>query len=104
MRKLEEQLYKNGYKYILHTRSDKAAIYGQYTLDDLENPIMYEVFRVVITKESKLPNGIIAPIHETFPSNSVFGKWAWTYKKLEDAQLKFIEIETRIDEIKRTEK
>lgn len=97
MKKLEEQLYKNNFKYVLHSRNDKAAIYKQYSLDDLVNPCMYEVFRVLITKESKLPNGAISPEHETFPSNSVFGKWAWTFKKLEHAQKKFDEIVARVD-------
>jgi hypothetical protein len=95
MEKLKESLYKNGFKYVLHHRSDLAAIYGQYSLDNLKKPVMYEVFRIVITKESKMPNGEIRGEHETFPSNSVFGKWAWTYSKLEHAMSKFKEIEAK---------
>jgi len=97
MRKLEEQLYKNGYKYVLLKRNDSAAMYGQYHLDNLDTPRMYEVFRVQITKESTLPNGEISPEKETFPSNSVFGKWAWTYPNINDAEAKYSEIEKKAD-------
>ena len=95
MKKLKEQLYKNGYNYIMQKRTAKTAMYAQYILDDIEKPIMYEVFRVFITKANKLPNGTISPDHETFPSDSVFGKWAWTYTNLEDAEKRFVEIESK---------
>lgn len=102
--KLSDVVYRKGFKYILKHRTDNAAIYAQYIVEDLSVPISFEVFRIVITPESILPNGIIIPTHETFPSNSVFGRWAWTYKTFEDAMERFNKIEAKIEDKERSKK
>lgn len=94
MKALDIQIVRNGYVYKQHKRGKKAMIYSQH-LSVSEPPIQYETFKLFITKNSVLPNGVKMEAHETFPSNSVFGKWAWSYKTEESAIEKFNELELR---------
>lgn len=92
---------KNGYAYTLVERNEKAAIYSmvneQYPED---TSVAYEVCKIVhtnaavIQQKSGKKKGMWYhyPPAEKFPGNEDFGKTAWTYLSLENAQKKYKEI------------
>lgn len=80
---------KNGFNYILVKRGQKALIYQQHITNSL---FYYEVFISKVRPERAF-NGKTFPAKEQFPHNEAFGKWAWTYRNLEDAEKKFLELE-----------
>lgn len=78
---LKLELKKSGYDYKqVKCEPNIAYIYHQ-TFEGKH--IAYEVFK---HKINSLYNCV------SFPSNEVFGLWAWTYKTLEQAEKKFTEI------------
>lgn len=88
MEKLPLEIKKNHYDYKLISRNDKAAIYGQY-LPGGELLIAYEVFQIREQQAStSVINGqIINYIEkELFPSDEEFGKTAWSFNNLENAE------------------
>lgn len=78
MKQLELQLRKNGFDYKQIKTTDKGFIYSQSMPEDEGGQLIaYEVFE---KKINTLFNCI------SFPTNEAFGKWAWTYKSLKDAE------------------
>lgn len=86
MKKLQEKINKNGYIYTQLQRCDKCALYEQK--DKSGNTIAFEVFLVRVNK-ARVFNGKEIEESEAFPYDEAFGKWAWTYKNLSDAIIKY---------------
>lgn len=85
MKKLLYVVRKNGFDYVLITRTETKAIYQQ----SFEGKtIAYEVFIVKVIKECTLA-GVVIPEHEKFPSDNDFGKTAWSYKDYDSALQKY---------------
>lgn len=80
---------KNGFTYTLTKRGNKALLYQQHITESL---FSYEVF-VIKVRQERAFNGQTFPAKEQFPHNEAFGKWAWTFRNLEDAEQKFMELE-----------
>jgi hypothetical protein len=99
IKKLPENIRKNGFDYRLVKRNDERAIYSQHA--GLGQIISYEVFKIKLgdqhkAKErwAKLKNEPFNPddyekSYEKFPTNEDFGKTAWTYPTLEQAMVAF---------------
>lgn len=88
IRKLKDEVRKNGFDYKLIKRDDEKCIYAQYN-DGLI--IAYEIFK---TKNSKPHPKSLEDIKnydfvETFPTDEEFGVRAWTYPTLDKALLAF---------------
>lgn len=85
---MEYPLYGNKFKQIKKT--DKAVMYAA---KEGESTI-FEVFVLKIAKATviKMNNSTI-PARERIPGNEDFGKWAWTTRDEERANLIFDEIE-----------
>lgn len=88
---LKKDIQKNGFLYNLYKRGEKAMIYSQTHPEDTE-PLAYEVFKIKIDKP-KIVFGNPLPEREKFPGNEDFGKWAWTYRTLDEAKVKFYNLE-----------
>jgi hypothetical protein len=87
---LPETIRKNGYVYILLTRTPKKALYKQ-TLDNVQ--VGFEVFLICIRGagySSLLRKTFDAC--ERFPSNEDFGKTAWSIMDYKDAFKKYQEL------------
>jgi len=80
---------KNGFTYTQIKRGEKVCIYRQHYSDDLN---YYEVFLIKVKPATSL-FGKNFPAREAFPNNEAFGDWAWTYRSLEGAIIKFEELE-----------
>lgn len=87
---LPETINKNGFIYILVTRTPQKALYMQ-TLDGIL--IGYEVFLIGIrgAQNSSLLGKLINAT-ERFPSNENFGKTAWSFMDLQNALHKYNEL------------
>ena len=102
--KLPETLKKNGYDYKLINRTKEKLMYSQ-SLD--RNILGYEVFKNRIRpwremkinwakrRNDKTDYSREPEWYETFPSDEAFGKTAWTFRKIEDAQKAFDSIDDR---------
>jgi len=96
IRKLENEVKRNGFIYKLVERANHRCLYAQYTKLGTINS--YEVFLTKLgdinkTKESfaKLNNTVFEDTgnkeyYEIFPRDEEFGKRAWTYPNLELAK------------------
>ena len=87
MKRLPEELSKNGYRYILVQRDQNRALYRQVYKNV---PIGYEVFKIRVQRArfSQII-GTYIPAHERFPSNSDFGRSAWAIIDLNDALIRY---------------
>ena len=86
-------VHKNGFIYSQIKRTKVAAMYEQFD-PRLKMVVGYEVFKVIIVDRKKIdiPEKTFkmkALKYEKFPSNSDFGKSAWTCKTIESAMEKF---------------
>lgn len=98
MKELAEVINRNGYIYKQLKRTDKAAMYSQSDVEDLEADFRaFEVFKIKIGK-AKIVFGVELPEKEKFPSDEDFGKWAWTYTDYEKAIDRFNKIENGIED------
>ena len=86
---LSPTIKKNGCTYALTQRGQKALIYKQHYTKSL---FYYEVFLIKIRTEREF-NGKTFPAKERFPHDEAFGKWAWSFRNLDDAEQKFLELE-----------
>jgi hypothetical protein len=87
---LSETIRKNGFKYILLSRTPKKAIYKQ-TLDNVQ--VGFEVFLIRVLGAQFSPllkNSLDA--YEKFPRNSDVGKTARTFQYYEAALSKYQEL------------
>jgi hypothetical protein len=82
-------LKKNGFIYTLVKRGIKTMIYEQR---DGEIVVGYEVFKNIISKTKNISGKIISP-RELFPKNDDFRFTAWAPRTLEEAIIKFDELE-----------
>jgi hypothetical protein len=90
IKELPETIKKNGFSYILLTRTPKKAFYAQYCENVL---IGWEVFQIRVRGAQFSPllrKSLDA--YEKFPRNSDFGKTAWTFQYYEAALSKYQEI------------
>jgi hypothetical protein len=99
IRKLKNEIKKNGFIYKLIKRSNLKCIYAQTTLSGI--PIAYEVFLTKLghLKKAKKRWAKLKSIevdleasedyYEIFPSDEEFGSRAWTYSTLELAEEAF---------------
>lgn len=87
---LPKTIRKNGFCYILLTRTSKKALYAQYCENVL---IGWEVFQIRVrgTQFSLLLNKYL-DASERFPGNSDFGKTAWSIQNYQDALKKYQEL------------
>jgi hypothetical protein len=87
IKKLPETIKKNGFIYILMTRTRKKALYKQ-TYNDAQ--IGYEVFliRVRGRQFSPILDHTLEP-KERFPGNEDFGFIAWSIQNYQDAMDKY---------------
>ena len=88
MRLLPATLHKNSSDYVLITREGRLCLYEQQYGENLK---YFEVFEVKV-KPQTVFNGMLFPAREVFPSDSDFGKTAWTFHSLRDAVKKFNEL------------
>lgn len=72
---------RGSYNYYLLQRIGMIAIYEQRRLKTPDRGCGYVVVRIRNKKTSKLPNGVVLPHREVFPSPSEFGKTGWFYMK-----------------------
>jgi hypothetical protein len=72
---------RGSYHYYLMHRIGMIAIYEQRRPKTPDRACGYAVVRIRNQKPSKLPNGVILPHREVFPSPSEFGKTGWFYMK-----------------------
>ena len=75
---LAEVIIKNGFHYYLIERCDWKAIYAQ---GSIEAPVAHEVFFIIKKFRKPNPRVKIKRWEEAFPSNSDFGKTAWSITK-----------------------
>lgn len=87
LKKLENDIRKNGFDYRLIERTEKKAIYKQGFYG-------YEVFKIKIAKPHPKSENDIKNFDqiERFPCNEEFGKTAWYYPTLQDAQKRYTTI------------
>lgn len=87
---LPETIRKNGFSYILLTRTPKKALYAQYCENVL---IGWEVFQIRVRGMhfSQFLSKQLKPT-ERFPGNSDFGKTAWSIQNYQDALKKYQEL------------
>ena len=69
------------YHYHLIQRIGMIAIYEQRRCKTPDRGCGSVVVRIRNKKPSKLPNGVVLPHREVFPSSSEFGKTGWFYMK-----------------------
>jgi len=80
--KILPPIIKRGtYHYYLIHRIGMIAIYEQRRPRTPDRGCGYAVIRIRNQKPSKLPNGVILPHREVFPSPSEFGKTGWFFMK-----------------------
>ena len=74
-----------------------AAIYKIKLPGKDKSLLGYEVVRVRIAKESKLPGGKVAPLREVYPGDEEFGTHGWGYspEQLSVATNKFSSIRSK---------
>jgi hypothetical protein len=97
--KLPKTKNKNGFDYTMVKRNRKAVIYVQVN-PEFPNVKGFEVSLISLTKPCAIQqkNGSKAgmwyqyPRTEKFPGNEDFGKTAWSYCTLEQAEKKFEEL------------
>lgn len=99
IRPLNLEIRKNGFTYRQVKRTNKKFMYAQYQTG--RDIIAYEVFynklgnmRKAKERWAKLQDREFDPsnyeeFYEVFPSDEEFGKRAWTYKTLEQAEKAF---------------
>jgi hypothetical protein len=86
---------KNGYRYTLVSRTNKAAVYKMVNVKEPEDTsVHYEVFCVLISPAVTLINRANGkpysyPPSEKFPGNEIFGTSAWCYTDLTEAMQKY---------------
>lgn len=92
MNKLKETVRRNGFVYLLVHRTPQVAIYVQYRNGQKAG---FEVFEVVQCKETRFKQ-VVIPAREKFPSNTDFGKRAYTAHSLADALRRAFQLQKRI--------
>lgn len=98
---LPEKIKRKGFTYELEKRGTKAFIYRQ--IDDEDGSLVaYEVFKMKVDPP-KVVFGIPLNEREVFPANEDFGKWAWSCRSLEKAEIRFLDLENSIDENRKEE-
>ena len=78
---LPAQIKRGSYHYHLIERIGMIAIYEQRSPKNPDRACGYAVVRIRRKKPTKLPNGVILPYREIFPSPSDFGRYGWFYMK-----------------------
>jgi len=91
MKRLQQELDKNGFKYTLVLRGQRSCIYEQEVTAKTKR---YEVFLLKI-RPAKVIFGKSYPAREVFPGNEDFGKWAWSCFKYEQALKRFNGLENK---------
>lgn len=83
---LPEKLRKNGFDYVLVKRSEDRAIYSQHT--GLGQLVAFESFKIKKGKPHPKSEEDIKnyDFTERFPTDEDFGKTAWTYQTLKEAE------------------
>lgn len=86
---LAETIKKNGYEYRLVKKNTDKAMYSQHL--GTGNIVAYEVFKLRYSKPHPKAEEDIKNYDkvERFPNDEDFGKTAWTYSKLTDAEKAF---------------
>ena len=86
---LPEKLKKNGFEYRLVKRTDNRAIYSQH--EGAGQIVAFETFKIKKGKPHPKAEEDLKNYDEVerFPIDEDFGKTAWTYSNLEDAQKAF---------------
>jgi hypothetical protein len=80
--KILPPIIKRGpYLYYLIQRIGMIAIYEQRRPRTSDRACGYAVVRIRNKKSYKLPNGVMLPHREVFPSRSEFGRTGWFYMK-----------------------
>jgi hypothetical protein len=87
IKKLNNEIKKNGYLYRLVERTETKALYAQEDYG-------FEVFKVKLSKpHPKAENDLkLYDKVEIFPNDEDFGKIAWSYKSLDEAQKRYARI------------
>jgi len=86
MKKLFENVRKNGFDYKLIKRSEKVAIYEQFeNINDILKIISYEVFNIKIKQKINFKTGL-KETYEVFPNNDELCKSIWTYSTFSETK------------------
>jgi hypothetical protein len=88
MKLLKKTFSKDGFTFTQIKREGRVCIYEQ--VPDGGEFIAYEVIIIKYKKERQI-NGKVLPAQEAYPSDSDWGKLAWTLKTLEKAKERFSE-------------
>ena len=78
---LPAQIKRGSYQYHLIERIGLIGLYEQRVVKNSKNISGYVVARIRKEKSKKLPNGVVLPHREKFPSPSEFGRAGWFYMK-----------------------
>jgi len=89
MKRLEENIRKNGFDYTLVKRGQRSCIYKQKVTESVS---YYEVFLIKV-KKKRTVKGKILPAREVFPHDEAFGYWAWSIRDYSRALKRFHELE-----------
>lgn len=92
MKRLEVDIQSEGYTYNLIKRSNKACLYEQRLGLNISGHLVFEINTALNTSSTLT--------EELFPDALAIDKWAWKYKRLLPAIIKFDEL----DNIKRGSK
>lgn len=89
---LPESFEKRGRAFTLIQRTDATALYLVRVCDVDRFEVWRRKFNEGTT--AKMPDGqtVVFPPKEAFPRDADFGRWAWTYSRLEMALDKFKEL------------
>jgi hypothetical protein len=88
IKKLPETVKKNGFCYDLIERDENRLIYAQKSHGLI---IAYEVFKTRLSNPHPNATEDLKNYEkvESFPGNEEFGKRAWTYRTLEEAERRY---------------
>ena len=76
---LPPKIKRGKFIYHLIKREEMVALYDQRKNRKPDRVCGYVVARIRKKKKTKLPNGVLQPNKEKFPSESEFGKNGWFY-------------------------
>ena len=93
VQRLGKKYRANGFSYKLVKRTETTAIYER-----LEQPPVWEVFKIRIKRAQIFPNGNSYPRREVKPRDEDFGYLAWCYMNKDKAMTKFEKITAEVSD------
>lgn len=85
---IEKNFTHKGFVYTQIKRIGDFAIYSQTKESWKSKKLYYDVITIRKVPDYTFPNGTFSAAHEAYPPDSYWGKSAWNYNNLIDAELK----------------